>query len=118
MNGHLVLKNLLLGFWNTFGGRKNGGEGFDPAYKLAELQRLSRLVITYKKQQSLEHRREVFDIVKTEIHPWKRFGRCFVCEGWATARHHIIQLQNGGINSRKNLVSLCDGCHAKIHHWL
>lgn len=34
------------------------------------------------------------------------------------ARHHIIELYNGGCNRRLNIMTLCDLCHAEIHYWL
>lgn len=43
---------------------------------------------------------------------------CFCCGNPAQARHHIIQLQNGGDNRARNIVMLCHKCHAEIHPWL
>ena len=63
-------------------------------------------------------RRHDFDLAKGKLHPWERFDRCFVCQSQAECRHHIVQLQNGGNNGAKNVVSLCNQCHAKIHPWL
>jgi hypothetical protein len=50
----------------------------------------------------------------------RRPDGCFVCrtEGRERAVHHIVQLQHGGSNSRRNLVSLCDVCHHAVHPWL
>jgi len=118
MNGHKILKDSLLAFWSKFGGRKNNGVGFNPESKLKSLIEMAALVIAYKKQQPLDARRDQFDEAKSGLHPFRRFGVCFVCGLWATCRHHIVQLQHGGINSKKNVVSLCDKCHAEIHPWL
>jgi hypothetical protein len=118
MFANLILKQTLLEFWSRFGDKKSAGIGFDPIHKLNALIELSSLVIPYKKQTELEKRRQQFNEAKATLHKWKRFGFCFVCLNPATARHHIVQLQNGGINSRKNIVSLCDSCHTKIHPWL
>ena len=43
---------------------------------------------------------------------------CFVCRGRAEARHHVVQIQHGGRNTRVNLVGICSGCHAEVHPWL
>lgn len=43
---------------------------------------------------------------------------CAVCGAPATARHHILQLQNGGPNIPENICGLCDGCHEEIHPWM
>lgn len=118
MNGHLRLKNILVTFWDRFGGRKNKGVGFAKQDKLAALIELSQVKIPYVRQQPIEVRRDDFNESKTALHPWRRFGNCFACGAPATDRHHIVQLQNGGINSKKNLVSLCANCHGQIHPWM
>lgn len=117
-NGPEIQKELLLGFWGRFNGRKNNGVGFDASVKLEALKALAAIVIPYVKQQAIAARRDKFNEAKVKLHPWRRFGFCFVCGSPATSRHHVIQLQNGGINAKKNLVSLCSGCHAEIHPWL
>ena len=43
---------------------------------------------------------------------------CFVCNQKPYERHHIIQLQNGGTNEKRNIVALCTLCHDNIHPWL
>ena len=43
---------------------------------------------------------------------------CFVCKDLAYIRHHVIQLQHGGLSVRGNIVSLCLYCHAEVHPWL
>jgi hypothetical protein len=115
---NLELKIRLQAFWNQFGGKKAQGVGFAKSLKLAALVELSRVVIPFKNQQPHALRREKFDRVKAKLHKVKTHRICFAC-GWkAGIRHHIVQLQNGGINSKKNIVSLCDPCHAEIHPWL
>lgn len=114
INGHRRLKLTLQNFWESV-------HGMDRAFRLSRLQELAGVVIEYHKQQPLNERREQFDEAKAKLHSFKvrKFGMCWVCTyARATARHHIVQLQNGGINSRKNVVSLCDACHAEIHPWL
>jgi len=49
----------------------------------------------------------------------KADGVCFCCQRRpATSRHHIIQIQNGGRNITKNIVSLCASCHRAVHPWM
>ena len=44
---------------------------------------------------------------------------CFGCRSDGRhAWHHIIQIQHGGSNYVRNIVSLCDACHADVHPWL
>lgn len=118
MYANLILKETLLEFWKNFGGRKNNGIGYKTEDKLLALIRLAQFNIPFRKQQPLSKRRNQFNETRGTLHPFRRFGVCFVCSGPASARHHIVQLQNGGINSKKNIVSLCATCHAKIHPWL
>ncbi len=40
---------------------------------------------------------------------------CFLCGSEAHHRHHLIQLQHGGINTQKNHVPLCRSCHTDVH---
>lgn len=45
---------------------------------------------------------------------------CFGClrQARANNRHHVIQVQHGGSNYVRNIVNLCDDCHAAVHPWL
>lgn len=45
---------------------------------------------------------------------------CFACRSLdrRLVWHHVIQLQNGGSNNRRNRVSICEACHADVHPWL
>lgn len=118
VNGHQLLKEQLELFWCQFGGSKCNGDGMPQKDKMSELKRMAAIVIPYRKQQPTSARRDQFNEIKHSMHKMKVFWKCFVCGTAAKSRHHIIQLQNGGINSRKNVVSLCDPCHAEIHPWL
>jgi hypothetical protein len=118
MFANQILKETLIAFWKQFGGKKTNGVGFDPQSKLAALVELRDFVVPFYKQQSLAKRRSHFNDIKSKLHSFSRFSPCFVCGIGATARHHIVQLKNGGINSKKNIVSLCHQCHSTIHPWL
>lgn len=46
--------------------------------------------------------------------------RCFACrtEARKVYWHHIIQVQNGGSNTPRNLTVICARCHRDVHPWL
>lgn len=59
---------------------------------------------------------------ETGVSPSKWYGekRCFCCRT-ADRRlyfHHVVEVQNGGSNARRNLVPLCFKCHQALHPWL
>lgn len=118
MNNNQILKDYLNNFWLNFGGKKMLGRGINSQLKLDKLIDMSKVVISYNKQASLKVRRDKFNLIKFKRHSLKSHHKCFVCEDVADVRHHIVLLNNGGINSKRNLVSLCNSCHAKIHNWL
>ena len=127
-------KSLLLRFWRHFmddgcqmGGNKlkrevlksNFNDGVrtqDQRFKL--LVDYSQIIIGVPKD--ISKKRFDFNQAKETLHRSSRQinTMCFVCLGQAHCRHHIIQLQNGGLNQKKNLVSLCNKCHSDIHPWL
>lgn len=120
MHANEFQKQALEDFWFRFGGKAANGRGFSKDEKVRALRWLAELVIPYRKQKTVAERRHDFNESKGVLHKMNiaRNSTCFVCGGPRSARHHIIQLQNGGLNSRKNLISICDECHALIHPWL
>jgi hypothetical protein len=46
--------------------------------------------------------------------------RCWCCrtEARRVYWHHIIQVQNGGSNTPRNMTLLCARCHRDVHPWL
>jgi len=70
----------------------------------------------YKNGQSTAQKRKRFTELKNIKKLWKR--RCLVCYSRPTIRHHIISLNNGGINNTKNIIPICSKCHSEIHPWL
>ena len=81
-----------------------------------ERRRRRDLLITYSalrfrvRPESYRHRREIsLSMKRTE---------CFVCGGAGEHRHHIVQLQFGGLNIRQNVVWLCAFHHADVHPWM
>jgi 5-methylcytosine-specific restriction endonuclease McrA len=81
------------------------------------LKEYSEIKIVYKKGESAS-------VVRAKFNGGKRFkklwGRaCFVCgDKGLMHRHHIIQLQHGGKNDKRNVIPICPQCHSKIHHWM
>jgi GTPase SAR1 family protein len=127
-------KKLLIQFWKCFlkdksvkGGNKIKREAlkenFDEGVK-TQVERLkvitdyAKIIIGWK-TDTYKKRIEFNKIKKTLHRPELKINtKCFVCLGQAHCRHHIIQLQHGGLNQKKNIVSLCSSCHAEIHPWL
>ncbi len=93
-------------FWLKFGGKRNNGVGFDEDEKIAELVRLSEINTSDPSRPGLPLRRSFFNERKRRIHSLKKYGTCFVCGVPASCRHHIVQLQNGGVNHRSNVASV------------
>lgn len=118
MQATQIHKEWLIEFWQPFGGKKCLGLGYKKKLKLNQLKRLAEVEIEYKRSRSREERREQFDKIKRQRHSLNSHKLCFACLGKASVRHHIISLKNGGINCKRNVVSLCMGCHAEIHPWL
>lgn len=77
------------------------------AARLARLKEFATIIISGREGRS--QRRTSFA---------NRGKKCFACPRPARVRHHVIQLQNGGDNSKENRVSLCEECHSEIHPWL
>lgn len=116
VHANAILKEKLAGFWQRFAGEKR--THYAPSVKLQALREMAEVRIPYKKQSPLSRRREQFDRVKHRLCRARLGSKCFVCFRPGFNRHHIVQLNNGGINSRRNLVILCNACHAQVHPWL
>jgi hypothetical protein len=130
----ILHKDLLIQFWNYFleddsvkGGNKikrealkaNAQSGLKSQQeRLRKLKEYSQFILESPKE-TVEKRQD-FDRLKKTLHRANAEinKKCFVCLSQAHCRHHIIQLQHGGMNHKKNIVSLCNFCHAKIHPWM
>jgi hypothetical protein len=112
------MSETLKAFWQRFGGRKNRGATHEQADKLEALQKLGMVKFSFKRAESKSSLRSKFEFYKeakrNPRHSLKSHPKCFICQGPARERHHIIALKNGGKNWKKNLVSLCKGCHDKV----
>ena len=117
-----IQKKSLECFWSRFGGWNANSSKLNSSFpreeKLSELVGMASMRLPYKHQQPTATRREKFNKVRARICRDKIGTPCFVCEQPGYNRHHIIQLQNGGLNSRRNLVILCDDCHELVHPWM
>lgn len=83
------------------------------------LKSFSDIVVDPISAFTLSQRRASFDSIKNKKFPLNYTSKCFVCNELATVRHHILLLKHGGpVSSPKNLVSLCNKCHAEVHPWL
>ncbi len=46
-------------------------------------------------------------------------NKCVQCDSTNKLEvHHILPLSRGGTNSKRNLITLCEGCHSKRHKHL
>ncbi len=116
--GHYKLhQRHLKVFWNAFGGKRVSGVGISRAFKISILKKYSDIKLFRRNKQSLKRKREKFDEIKDEKFKSKN-KICFICGHKPNVRHHIIQIQYGGINTKQNIIYLCYGCHAEIHDWL
>jgi hypothetical protein len=116
-----VHKAFVADFWKEFG--VNGQKHYLSAKgKVATLKRLRELgcVVLKHGGTNPRDRRNGFNEIKSERHRLQSHKHCFVCKRIAQnpARHHIIWIKNGGINSKRNMITLCFECHAEIHPWL
>ena len=108
-------------FWNKCGreGHKWHYSSVDKDETIEMLVLLGTVTISYKNSKwPLDKKRAKFDKVKNVRHRFKSHKQCFACGGPGQCRHHIIWLKNGGINAKKNIVTLCNVCHAEVHPWL
>lgn len=88
------------------------------AMRIRLLKSLSRRVIVRQCPSTywVKRIREEFEVAKRGI--VKLPALCWACERMAQVRHHVIQIQNGGLNINRNIVPLCCDCHAEVHPWL
>lgn len=106
MNNQGIKEVLIHQFW----------EKVTNENKLSLLKEMAEIVFYHPR--TVVNLRAHFDRIKKRWRKYKTEKGCFVCSSKATILHHIIQLQNGGNNSRRNIVGLCCKCHAEIHPWL
>jgi 5-methylcytosine-specific restriction endonuclease McrA len=82
-----------------------------PADRLELLRHYAELVPEDRTPQPADVRAE-----RMRCHSLECFG-CFTRERM-TYWHHVVQVQHGGDNDTRNLVSICYDCHRRIHPWL
>lgn len=112
---------VLKSFWRRFG--KNGHKHIRSSQPKQEtldaLKDIGEMIVLRKfHTEKTTKGRNNFEVIKHKRHSLKTHPICFACRKPAEVRHHVIWLRHGGLNSKKNLVSLCKPCHAYIHPWL
>ena len=61
---------------------------------------------------------EVWDLIRKAVLRRDRF-QCQGCGKTCGLNvHHIVPVHRGGEDDPRNLISLCNDCHAAIHSWL
>jgi len=115
------MKLDLKEFWTNFdpcgpGPNQCIGKCRSKEYKIKILKKYAEKNYQFKKRISLDQRREQFRKAKRLRNKFR--WPCFVCGGEAEARHHIIELQGGATNAKRNVIPICHRCHALIHPWL
>jgi len=115
------MKLDLKEFWSNFepcgpGPNQCLGKCRSKEFKLKILKEYAEKSYSFKRRMPLGKRREQF---KNNRRLRNKFRwPCFVCGSEAEARHHIIELQGGATNSKRNVIPICHQCHALIHPWL
>lgn len=115
-----VAKLLLRQFWEDYG-RPRGNHSRSRVGREKTLQALrdySDLVLTERTPDQARKNRHRFNAVKQRRKKRHPGSKCFACGRPAQIRHHILQNHHGGGNAKKNLVWLCQDCHAHVHPWL
>jgi len=75
---------------------------------------------TYKRVKKLDKGETLIMIIPTPKKPLRKFHHrknqlCPICkERLASSPHHIIPISEGGEDTRKNIVWLCEPCHNRI----
>lgn len=88
-----------------------------PLTKIEGLREMQKKTYHFRNRISLSIRRGKFESNRRLLRFFKR--PCYVCRNKSECRHHIVSLKQGGWQSAKrNIVALCNQCHAKIHPWL
>jgi 5-methylcytosine-specific restriction endonuclease McrA len=109
-------KLLLVTFWNKVAfGRKQSRSKLSKQHTLSLLKFFASYGRGGDRSEIARHR---FNRVKAHRHSLVSRRYCFCCGKKADARHHIIPLKKGGLNCKRNIISLCSTCHASIHPWM
>jgi len=110
-------KELIKYFWDGFGGKKTKGKKYSRELK-EEIVKLFSKIILIKNDHDIGSKRRYFSANKYDIHNMEYYDNCFICLEKGDVRHHLIQLGQGGSNDKRNIITLCNSCHIKIHPWM
>lgn len=86
-----------------------------PQARHKKLRDIAKFVSNKATARDLYVKRRSFESKKYGL---LKLDKCYVCKEKAVHRHHLIQLQYGGTNIKKNLVGLCELCHTTIHPFM
>lgn len=116
-------KAWLQEFWKEFMPPGYGRKGVSPKSKsatIAAIKRMGEVVLTPSKHaRTPAYNRKQYETYKKFLKGYNGFTHCFACKtAPAQCRHHLIWIKNGGRNHKRNIIGLCNACHAEIHPWL
>jgi hypothetical protein len=121
----VLQKKLLKDFWSIFKSSRTQKElekmgvrvvaqNHSKWFKISKLKEYAEKTIFSDKHSNPQKVRHDWDLLKGMAIP----RPCFICFSTTTHRHHIIQIQNGGLNDADNIVPICNKCHCIIHPWM
>lgn len=107
-------------FWHLIGEFHGLIDKADNAERRLELlQRWADIKLCGKiRGKRLRMARTEFGKIAWKILPNVSQRPCLVCLQPADQRHHVIQLQHGGLNVAANIVPICEPCHEWVHPWM
>ena len=102
-------KGYLRLFWAAVAGKPS-------QQRVLELLRAFNEVVPHRNWEKPENRKKAMRKHFTfKLLDFDEGTPCFVCGAPFNHRHHVINVRNGGGNSRKNIVPLCRKCHTAVH---
>ena len=115
----MAVGRALEGFWKRWRGKRKRRKGRAVS---AAIWRRRLLIECGKKNflrspdyERLVYYRKRFDELGPKAIRSSSGACCAACGRLADIRHHIITLHHGGDNRSKNIVALCNTCHAIVH---
>jgi hypothetical protein len=94
--------------------------GYQASDRLAVLLQLTDVIVHRPADWDYTSVRRVHDEQSATSVRWLGRTACFACDDHQhrVYLHHVIEVQHGGSNTGRNLVSLCFRCHQYLHPWL
>ncbi len=99
--------------------KKTLAEFWDRAAVLTSIVDRLMLLQEFAERLVILHPKRRYSAVRRSNLKVRLGGWCWACKmRKAQHRHHVIQVQYGGLNRTTNGVALCEGCHAVVHPWM